>query len=73
MTKVDTASFMKTRQSYLIKQFHVNLKQTFTAEFNGQSFLQLAGTANSNKLVRFHSINSSADDSIYVCNDTSIW
>ena len=56
---------MKTRLIYLIKQFHVNLKQTFTAEFNGQSFLRLACTANSKKLVRFHSINSSADDSIY--------
>ena len=55
MTKVDKA----------IKQFHVNLKQTFTAEFNGQSFLRLACTANSKKLVRFHSINNSADDSIY--------
>ena len=56
---------MKTRWIYLIKQFHVNLKQTFTAEFNGQSFLRLACTANSKKLVQFHSINNSADDSIY--------
>ena len=51
-------------KSYLNKQFHVNLKLNLTAEFNGKSFLQVACTANSKKLVRFHSINSSADDSI---------
>ena len=48
----------------MIKQLKVNLKQTFSVEFIGKSFLQLACTANSNNLVQFHSANNTADDSI---------
>ena len=48
----------------MIKQLKVNLKQTFSVEFIGKSFLQLACKADSNNLVQFYSTNSTGDNSI---------